>query len=329
MSAVEGALAPPQDEPRPVFPAAGRKKRMLVIVNPYATTVSDRLKNLVVYALQGRYAVEAVETEARSHATDLCRAAADDYDLVVAFGGDGTVNEAANGLAGSDTPLTCLPGGATNVVCRTLGIPTDVVDATEHLLRLADDFRPFRIDLGRVNDRHFIFGSGVGLDASVVERVDRHPHLKARLGEWYFTYAAIAIFSRRYLARAPRLSVETDGEAVEAVTMVAQNSDPFTYFGRRPIRLAEGAGLHTATLSLTVLRRASPLELPTLVPRLFSSRPRVVQRHRQVRGFSGVSEARVTAIGELPFPLEVDGDYVGTFRDAAYTVVPRGLAVVA
>src|SRR6201987_1020622 len=116
-------------------------RRMLVIVNPYATTVSDRLKNLVVYALRGSYQVQAVETEARDHATELCREGArEGYDVVVAFGGDGTVNEAANGLAGSETPLTCLPGGRTNVYCRMLGIPTDVVDATEHLLRIADDW---------------------------------------------------------------------------------------------------------------------------------------------------------------------------------------------
>ena len=118
-------------------------KRMLIIVNPYATTVSDRLKNLVVYALRGRYQVDAIDTESRDHATELCREAArEGYDVVVAFGGDGTVNEAANGLAGSDTPLSCLPGGRTNVYCRMLGIPTDVVDATEHLLRIADDWQP-------------------------------------------------------------------------------------------------------------------------------------------------------------------------------------------
>ena len=97
-----------------VLPERRPKKRMLVIVNPYATTVSDRLKNLVVYALQGRYSVEAIDTQAQGHATELCReAAVEGYDVVVAFGGDGTVNEAANGLIGSDTPLTCLPGGAT------------------------------------------------------------------------------------------------------------------------------------------------------------------------------------------------------------------------
>ena len=122
---------------------------MLIIVNPYATTVSDRLKNLVVYALQGRYDVEAVSTQAQHHAIEIGREAREGgYDVVVAFGGDGTLNEVANGLVGTDVPVTVLPGGSTNVVCRTLGIPNDVVDATEHLLGLADDFRPRKIDLG-------------------------------------------------------------------------------------------------------------------------------------------------------------------------------------
>src|SRR3989337_3015187 len=106
-----------------------KKKRMLVIVNPYATTVSDRLKNLVVYALQGRYQVEAVSTEAQNHATEIGREAIEGgYDVVVAFGGDGTLNEVACGLAGTAIPVSILPGGSTNVVARTLGIPTDVVD---------------------------------------------------------------------------------------------------------------------------------------------------------------------------------------------------------
>src|SRR5437588_7431023 len=169
---------------------AGRRpptRRMLIIVNPYATTVSDRLKNLVVYALRGSYQVDAIDTEAKGHATELCReAASEGYDVVVAFGGDGTVNEAANGLAGSDTPLCCLPGGRTNVYCRMLGIPTDVVDATEHLLGMAYDWRPRRVDVGRVNERKFLFSAGVGLDASVVERGEAHPRLKARFGEWYY-----------------------------------------------------------------------------------------------------------------------------------------------
>ena len=108
----------------------------------------------------------AVETESRNHATALTREAIDDaYDLVVAFGGDGTANEVANGLAGTQIPLTLLPGGCTNVACRMLGIPTDVIDATEHLLQLADEPITRAIDLGRVNGRYFLFSSGAGLDA--------------------------------------------------------------------------------------------------------------------------------------------------------------------
>ena len=149
---------------------------MLLIVNPYATTVSDRLKNLVVYALQGRFDVEAVSTQAQNHATEIGREARDGgYDVVVAFGGDGTLNEVANGLAGTDLPVAVLPGGSTNVVCRTLGIPNDVVDATEHLLSLVDEWQPRKIDLGRVDDRYFVFACGVGIDATVVKRVDSNP----------------------------------------------------------------------------------------------------------------------------------------------------------
>src|SRR5947209_1575267 len=207
-------------------------RRMLVIVNPYATTVSDRLKNLVVYALRGSYHVDAIDTEARDHATELCREAAHSgYDVVVAFGGDGTVNEAANGLAGSDTALSCLPGGRTNVYCRMLGIPTDVVDATEHLLRIADDFSPRRLDLAHVNGRKFTFSAGVGLDASVVERVDAHPHLKARLGEWYYTWTGLVTFNRRYLLHPPSLEVKLGEHAVTGVTAIVQNAAPYTYFG--------------------------------------------------------------------------------------------------
>src|SRR3989440_995177 len=206
MAATESALRRAEELAERMPPARRAKKRMLVIVNPYATTVSDRLKNLVVYALQGRYDWEAIDTQAQGHATELCHEAAEaGYDVVVAFGGDGTVNEVANGLAGTDTPLTCLPGGATNVYCRTLGIPQDVVDATEHLLRMADEFAPRRVDTGRVNGRHFVFSSGIGLDASVVERVDSHPRLKTRFGEWYFTWAALSTFNKRYLVRPPRV----------------------------------------------------------------------------------------------------------------------------
>ncbi len=327
--AATGATTETEQDRHPLL-APSPKRRMLVIVNPYATTVSDRLKNLVVYALRSRYEVEAIETEARAHATELCREAArQGYDLVVAFGGDGTVNEAANGLAGTGTPLTCLPGGATNVFCRTLGIPGDVVDAAEHLLRMADDFHPRPVDLGTVNGRYFVFASGVGLDASVVERVDRRPRVKARLGEWYFTYAAVTTFVRRYLVRPPRLRIESSGRDLEGVTLVIQNSDPFTYFGKRPLRVGAGAGLDTASLSATALRRATPLDLITIVPRLLSGRAESVARHRHVESLGAVRAVRVTAAAGETLPLEVDGDFMGAFERVDYGVAPQALTVVA
>jgi diacylglycerol kinase family enzyme len=304
-------------------------RRMLVIVNPYATTVSDRLKNLVVYALRGRYEVQAVETEARDHATELCREAArEGYDVVVAFGGDGTVNEAANGLVGSDTPLFPLPGGRTNVYCRMLRIPIDVVDATEHLLGLAHDWRPRRVDVAIVNDRHFLFSAGVGLDASVVEQVDAHPQLKARLGEWYYAWTGVQTFSRRYLLHPPRLEAELGDERITGVTAIVQNADPYTYFGGRPVRMGEGATLESGDLAGVVLRRAGPIVIPTVIWRALSRRARVA-RHRRVQAFSGLERVRVTALGDEPLPIQVDGDYIGEAREAAFAVKPRAMLVVA
>jgi diacylglycerol kinase family enzyme len=309
--------------------APSDRKRMMIIVNPYATTVSVRLKNLVVYALQGRYEVTAVETKARDHATELCREAqAEGYDVVVAFGGDGTVNEAANGLAGGDVPLTCLPGGATNVYCKMLGIPGEIVDATEHLLRMADEWSPRRVDLARVNGRHFTFSSGIGLDASVVERVDRHPFRKARLGAWYFTWAAITTFLGRYVAHPPRLSVElADGRRLPGVTAVVQNGDPFTYFRNRPIHVTDGGDITDGTLSGVVLRRSTPTVMPTIIWRAFSKRARL-SRHRAIDAFAGVRELTIRSADGRPVPLQVDGDHIGDVTEASYGIAPRALPVV-
>jgi diacylglycerol kinase family enzyme len=248
--------------------------------------------------------------------------------VVVAFGGDGTVNEAANGLAGSDTPLTVLPGGSTNVYCRTLGIPEDVVDATEHLLRMADQFEPRRVDLGRVNGRAFASSCGVGLDASVVERVDAHPKLKTRLSEYYFTYAALATFNRKYLIKPPRMRVRAGGQDLSAVTAIAQVSDPYTYFASRPIRLCPDVSMTDGQMGMTVLKRATPLEMPTVLARVFTANPETVQRHRQIEGFVHLDSALIESLDERPLPVQVDGDYIGDFPSAELSVQPGGLAVV-
>jgi diacylglycerol kinase family enzyme len=324
------------EAPAGLHPERGiSKKRMLIIVNPYATTVSDRLKNLVVYALQGRYEVEAVSTEAQNHATEIGREAVDGgYDVVVAFGGDGTLNEVANGLAGTGVPVSVLPGGSTNVVCRSLGIPDDVVDATEHLLGLADDFRPRGIDLGRANGRHFVFSCGMGLDASVTQRVDARPGLKAKAGPYYYTWSALSAYYRRYLRDAVTLCAETGGRKVEGVTALVQNSDPYTYFASRPLRVCEGIAFDDGTLSMAVLRRAAQRDAVTLAARLLSERLSTA-RHRQIEHLDDLTEISVRSISTdaqgqtRPLPLQVDGDFLGDVTRAELRVDPGALTVVA
>jgi len=311
------------------------KKQMLLIVNPYATTVSDRLKNLVVYALQGRYEVEAVDTEAQNHATEIGREVRDHgYDIVVAFGGDGTLNEVANGLAGTDVPVSVLPGGSTNVVCRTLGIPNDVVDATEHLLAMVDEWQPRKIDLGIAGDRHFVFSCGVGIDATVVKRVDAHPKLKSRAGPYYYTWATVSAFYRSYLVNPVRLRARTgEGGEAEGVTALAQNSDPFTYFASSPVRVCENVAIDDGTLALGVLKRAAVRDMPTLIARLFGERGPAA-KHRQIEHFSGVAEATIRSVSETrdgvlrPFPIQVDGDYIGEKTELTLKIDPGALTVV-
>ena len=303
-----------------------------MIVNPYATTVSDRLKNLVVYALQGRYEVETVATEAQNHATEIGREVRDHgYDVVVAFGGDGTLNEVANGLAGTDVPVSVLPGGSTNVVCRTLGIPNDVVDATEHLLaagrRLgaAQDRprqgrrAPLRLLLRRRHRRD----RGQAGRRPPAAQVARRPlllHLGGDLG-----LLPPATWSTR-----SGCGSRSTARTSEGVTALAQNSDPFTYFASRPIRVCEGVEIDDGTLSLGVLKRAAQRDMPTLIPRLFSEK-RPAARHRQIEHFEDVTEATIASISETrdgiprPFPVQVDGDYIGESTRLELSVAPGAL----
>lgn len=311
------------------FASPARRRRMLLIVNPHASTVSQRLRGLVLRALQTRFEVHDVDTRAPGHAVELSRAAAaGGYDVVVALGGDGTVNEAANGLLGSEIPLCALPGGSANVFAKLLGIPSDLLDATEHVLALADDWRPRRVDLGVVNGRCFTFASGLGLDASVVERVDCHPRLKRRLGPYFFAAVAVVTFARRYLVRPPRMRVQGPGRTLDGVTAVVQNGSSFTYFRDRPIAIVEGVTLASGALAGGVLRRASPLAMPSIAWRAFSRRARVADS-RQVSPLERFRELTVSSADGRPLPLQVDGDFIGEVAEARYSVEPEALTVLA
>ncbi|HEU4598735.1 MAG TPA: hypothetical protein VFS26_03235, partial [Solirubrobacterales bacterium] len=123
-------------------------------------------------------------------------------------------------------------------------------------------------------------------------------------------------------------------EPVEGITTIVQNSDPFTYFASRPIRVCEGIGFDDGTLSIAVLKRAAQRDMPTLIRRLFSeSSP--AARHKQVAHFDDVIHAVVETASVAkdgtprPFPLQVDGDYIGERDRVELRAAPRALTIVA
>jgi diacylglycerol kinase family enzyme len=306
-----------------------RRRRAAVIVNPHATTTSPQLRSLVIHALSHRFDLEPVDTEAPQHASTLARdAVASGVDVVITLGGDGTVNEAANGLAGTGVPLIPLPGGATNVYHRLIGIPKNIIDATEHVLRLADDWRPRTVDLGRIGDRFFTFAAGVGLDASVVDQVDSRPLLKARLGPWYYATAAFGTFMSRYMVNGPRFVLEVDGgPTIEGATAIFQNAEAFTFFMARPIRLINDGGLHTGAISGAILRHTRPTIMPGIARRAISG-THDLPGHRAVDRTGPLVTGRIRSADDRPLPVQVDGDFIGEHTELELGVLPDGLTVV-
>jgi len=164
----------------------------MLVVNAFASSVTARNTVVVHRALSQGNEVEVVETNRRGHATRFAQdAARRGVDIVIGYGGDGTLNEVATGVAGTDTALGVLPGGSTNVFARTLGMPNDPVLAVQQLAAgiAARTIEP--IGLGKVNGRYFCFHTGVGYDAAVVKEVERRASLKRWLGHPLFIYAAL------------------------------------------------------------------------------------------------------------------------------------------
>ncbi len=321
------APTPPSDPSALIAPL---RRRAAVIVNPKATTTDPRLRSLVIHALSHRFDVEPCDTEAPQHATELARdAVASGVDAVITLGGDGTVNEAANGLAGTGVPLIPLPGGATNVYHRLIGMPRNIIDATEHVLRLADRWAPRTADLGRVGDRYFTFAAGIGLDASVVDQVDRRPRMKARFGPWYYATAAVGTFVGRYVVGGPRFTLEVDdGPTLHGATAIFQNAEAFTFFRSRPIRLINGEDLDTGVISGAILRHTRPTIMPGITARALSSRIDL-PGHRAVDPTGPLVSGRIRSDDGRPLPVHVDGDFIGEHVELELGVLPDGLTVLA
>ena len=305
--------------------APGRM-RVLLLVNPHASTTDDRVRREVTAALSRRHAVEVVATGHKGHGIELSRRAAEEsFDAVVTLGGDGTINEAANGLAATRTALAPLPGGATNVYCRMLGIPRRLADACD---RLADgSWEPLALDVARLNDRWFTFSAGVGLDARAVERVDRRPRAKARWGPWFFAGVGLSVFLGEYLRDPTRMVVVGADAAERAVTVLMQNGNPYTYFGERPIVVSEDGGLLSGDLGGVALRRARARDLvPVLWRALSGSRP--VGEHPAVAPLSTGDGLIVRSLDHRALPTQVDGDHIGAAKEVRFSLLAGGLRVV-
>lgn len=302
------------------------RKRVVLIVNPRASAVSHRIRSLVASGLRSRFEVALETTESQGHATEIARrACAEGVDAVVALGGDGTANEAANGLDDPNVPLVCLPGGSANVFCGVLGAPREIAGATRSLLRRADDWRTRRVDFASVNGRRFLFNSGVGLDARVVEGVDARPDLKARWRQWWFVTQAARTLVDEYAIKPPTFQVKAPGLEAQGIAGIVQNGRPWTYFGSRPVSVSNQAGLQTGLLSLAVLKKPLPWEIGPLGWRVLSGRG--VDGHRCVTTHDAQT-LEFRPVDGSSIPLHVDGDHIGNVDEAIYRVEPGGLSVL-
>jgi len=301
--------------------------RILLIVNETATAVTARRRVLVQRVLGADHKLEVEETSRRGHATRIARGAAlDGVEVVVVLGGDGTLSEAADGLAGTTTALAPLPGGSTNVFARSIGVAYDPVQAAERLvLSLARvNFR--RIGLGVADGRRFLFHAGLGLDAAVIAQVERRSFLKRYGTHPLFVATTVDTWLRHYDHRRPRFRVELgDGELVgDSAFTIISNQRPWAYLGRRPLMIAPAAGLDVP-LTVTLFRS---LDLSMLLGGAASALNggQRLMHHPKVAQRTDVRSITVTGFG--PFPWQVDGDYLGDIEHLTISWAPDALTIV-
>lgn len=308
--------------------------RALLLVNPKATTTTELSRDVLVRALRSEVDLRVAYTRRRGHAAALAReAVAGKLDLLVALGGDGTVNETVNGLmpaSGQPDPaalpaLAVVPGGSTNVFARALGLPKDWTEATGVILEALRTGRTRTIGLGRADGRHFTFCAGLGLDAAVIRRVER-----ARRRGWVSTpslYLRSAL--TQYLLQTGRrqstITLERADGAPEAelATVIVQNTAPWTFLHDRPLNPNPDASfdLGLDVMALRVLHVPSTTRAVTqILSRRREPHGRQVLRLHDLDAF--------TLRTERPQPFQLDGDYLGDREKVDFASVPRALRVI-
>jgi diacylglycerol kinase family enzyme len=300
-------------------------KQALLVTNLTARTVSVRLKQVIVKALSADLKLEVADTEARHHATELASDAAENgFDFVIVFGGDGTMNEVANALVGTDTALALLPGGMANVLCRTIGIPIDIVEATGYLLNRIQSGTTRRINVGRMDGRYFIMSCGIGLDAATVRRVEENPAAKRRYRDWFFIYSAFRAAIGEYRGKDPYIRVTSEDISEEVVLAIVSNIPQLTYFKRWPVTITPEASLESG-LDLLGMKRFPMRYIPPLFWSTLRSRNHV--NWKQIVYKHDVNSVTLKSESDT-FPIQVDGEFVGDRRELQVDLVPNGLSIL-
>lgn len=283
-------------------------KRVVLIVNPFASRVDDPTLAAVERALMRSAYVRTVRTQRPRHAVELARESAD-ADAVVVFSGDGGFNEVLNGVERHDLPVGFVPGGGTSVLPRALGLPRDPVEAAEHLADALALGRTHQISTGRVNGRRFAFGSGIGIDAEAVRRIDergRTPEGR-RPGDLAFVSTLAKLVFERRGRLDPVLEVVGYGRA--ALVLVS-NGTPYTFLKALAIQTASEA-VFAEGLDFLAPRSLTPRTLPALLFALTTGRP----ARNALRGHD---LDRVEVRCDVPLPLQADGEDLGDVTEAVF-----------
>ena len=292
------------------------------------TTARER--DVLTHALGSDAELEVAETANRGHAAALaCRAMRNGTDVVVAFGGDGTVNEVVNGLLTDGVhdrvpALGVVPAGSTNVFARALGLPQTPIEATGVVLEALRTGSRRPVSMGRVDDRWFIFAAGMGFDAAIVAGVEKHRGRGRRSTHVLYTRVGVREFFRAD-RRHPHLHVELpDGTRYDDIYFaVVANTDPWTYVGKRPLRPTPQASFD-AGLALYARRRMGTAGLLFSMARLSGKHPRIGSRGAYVvHDLDGL-----TLLADEPMPVQVDGDYLGPQDKVVFTSAPNAVQVL-
>lgn len=297
---------------------------MLLIANPAASGFNSSTHREVVAILGEAFRVTSVWPDGPEAAEEIAVDAAEaGVEVVAAMGGDGIVHRVANALHGSDAVMAVIPAGTTNVFARLTGHPRS---ARKTARALAGSDRVRRLPVARLHalagtraiDRVAVFAAGVGFDAEVIAESDRRPLKKVGTGAWHYATSALRT-AHRFSRRRPELRATVDGETVEAVTLIAQVGERFTFLGRRSLSLHPAGGP-----SALAVRRIDALRLVRVIAA--SGMRRSPGRIAGVTVWHPISSIEIVA--DTPVAFEADGETFGRVDRLVLEMVPDGLTLL-